>query len=79
MCLFLNMIDWHDLSYKNSNSLGKVTIKSLSDEGFKQYLSKESFARSYLSNKFPFLKERFRKNDVVSNHENRENNDLYDK
>ena len=73
------MIDWNDLSYQNSNSLGKVTIKSLSDEGFKQYLSKESFARSYLSNKFPFLKERFRKNDVVSNHENRENNDLYDK
>jgi hypothetical protein len=71
------MIDWNDLSYQNSNSLGKVTIKSLSDEGFKQYLSKESYARSYLSNKFPFLKERFRKNDVDFNHVNRENKDSY--
>lgn len=71
------MIDWNDLSYQNSNSLGKLTIKSLTDEGFKQYLSKDSYARSYLSNKFPFLKERYKKKDEEIKEANTENKNLY--
>ena len=71
------MIDWHDLSYQHNNSLGKVTIKSLTAEGFKQYLSKDSYARSFLTHKFPYLKENFIKFDVDIKPKIKENKDMY--
>lgn len=54
------MIDLNDFSYKQGFSNGSIQIKSLSDEGFQKYLSKDSYSRFYLTNKYPFLKDRIR-------------------
>ena len=51
------MYDLDNFSYKNTNRTNsKFAIKPLSDEGFVKYHSKESYPRSYLNDKFPFLK-----------------------
>ena len=49
-----------DFSYKNGDSSGKIQIKSLSDEGFLKYLSKDSYSRLYLNKKFAFLNNQYK-------------------
>ena len=65
------MIDYNQLSYKDKpfTQVKKYAVHPLSDQGFNQYLSKESYARQFLNKINPKLIEEFDKEKRVEIHD----------